>query len=340
MGLANRQKVIDAEACEWLLLKQERQLTAVEQEDLSQWLNIDESHRTSFSELEKVWAGIGTLNGSEELAKMRSSEQENSFLDKITSLFRFDSLALPQLGGGLAVAMLLAVFVISPMMQTGDAVQTFRTEVSQTQELTLDDGSRVTLGANSEIQVSFVDDKRHVDLNRGQAFFKVAKDASRPFYVATNSATIRVVGTRFDVRRNNDNIKVSVEEGIVEVVRRAKRVSPGVPVSDQKTLTAGQQLNVTRHAMGEVELVDSSAVATWRDGRLVYRNARLSEVIADANRYRDGTITLGAKHLEDLQVTTSYSVDQVDTMVLMLEQSLPLVVHREADGRIVILPKP
>jgi len=85
--------------------------------------------------------------------------------------------------------------------------------------------------------------------------------------------------------------------------------------------------------------IDSSALASWRDGRLVYHNARLSEVIADANRYYPGSIVLGAQHLENLQVTTSYSVDQVETMVSMLEQSLPLVVHRDSEGRILILPK-
>ena len=259
--------------------------------------------------------------------------------EQLKNAFSFDGFGLPQMGGACAALILAAVFLFDSNLSGLGDVERYETAVSEIQTLSLADGSTVTLGANSQIEVSFSEGKRWVDLNRGQAFFDVSKDPARPFYVATSSATVRVVGTRFDVRRNRDKIKVTVEEGIVGVVRSARttdRVNTDKPTSSQQLL-AGEQLRVNSQGMSEVTPVE--AVASWRDGRLVYRNARLAEVIADANRYYKGTITLGAVHLENLEVTTSYSVDQVDTMVSMLEQSLPLVVHREAGGRVLILPK-
>ena len=340
MSFFGRQKNIDAKACEWLMLTQERALNSEEQQAFSAWLAADEAHASSLQELENVWSGLGELDSLADLR--RDSTDDGSVLARINSFFSFDNFQLPQMAGGFAVVLLLATVLIAPQFKSAQNQQSFETAISETLSLTLADGSKVTLGAHSQIDISFDNERRHVDLNRGQAFFEVSKDGSRPFYVATKSAVVRVVGTRFDVRRDKDEIKVSVEEGIVEVVRRSGRTFPSHSVGELpelKTLLAGQQVHVSPELMSEIMPIDSSALASWRDGRLVYHNARLSEVIADANRYYPGSIILGAQHLEYLQVTTSYSVDQVETMVSMLEQSLPLVVHRDTDGRILILPK-
>ena len=340
MRLYQRQKDIDAEACEWLMLTQERALNQAEQQKFSAWLAADEAHASSLQELENVWSGLGELDNIAELRRDKSSEV--GLLNRFSALFSLDNFRLPQVGGAFAMVLLATVVLLAPQFQSAPSVKTYETAVSETLSLTLADGSKVTLGALSQIDVSFTEDRRQVDLNHGQAFFEVSKDASRPFYVSTKSAVVRVVGTRFDVRRDKDEIKVSVEEGIVEVVRKSGRTFPtniAGELPELKTLLAGQQINVSSQLMSEIMPIDSSALASWRDGRLVYQNARLSEVIADANRYYPGSITLGAEHLKNLQVTTSYSVDQVETMVSMLEQSLPLVVHRDADGRILILPK-
>ncbi len=337
MFASRTQKAIDAQACDWFMLQQERELNQAEQLAFSDWVKASEAHKASYDEFHLVWQGLDVVGRGSEGQALRA--EPVTLLDRIKDLFTIESFGLPQMGGACAALLLAALFMLDPSVSEQGEFERYQTAVSETQKQILADGSTVTLGANSQIEVSFSEAKRRVDLIRGQAFFEVSKDPARPFYVATGSATVRVVGTRFDVRRNRDKIKVTVEEGIVEVMRSAstETVTDAEAAVESKRLLAGQQVRVNPQVMGEVVPVET--VASWREGRLEYRNARLAEVIADANRYYEGSITLGAAHLENLEVTTSYSVDQVDTMVTMLEQSLPLVVHREAGGRVLILPK-
>jgi transmembrane sensor len=350
MAQSRSQQRVDSEAREWFMLRHERDLTPPEQANFNRWLSQSPEHQRSYDQLDKICAGLAELAAGEEGERLRDA---NAFA--INSMWSWparmahnclDWISVAAMKPVMSMAAVAMVCVVTALVffewRMADQMQSFSTAIAQTKELTLEDGSQVTLGANSRLLVNFDERRRQVTLEQGQAFFSVSKDASRPFFVSTGSASVRVVGTRFDVRRQGEKVKVSVEEGIVEV--RPLTVEPISSetklVSESVRLVAGQQLRVDASRTGEVESIDVEDLGSWRSGQLVYRNARLSEVVADANRYRQGVITLGADHLNDLRVTTSFGVDQLDTMVSMLEQSLPVVVYREADNRIVILPKP
>lgn len=106
----------------------------------------------------------------------------------------------------------------------------------------LADGSRLAVGAGSNVDVRLGKDRREVVLDRGQAFFEVAHDPARPFYVIAGRAEIRVTGTRFDVRRVGDNVQVSVLDGRVEVRRRGL-FAPVLPAPrPDRVLTAGERV--------------------------------------------------------------------------------------------------
>lgn len=336
-------KQVDDQAREWFMLRGERTLNASEQQAFEQWRAVPE-HLRSYRQLENISASLKQLVAAEGGSRLREvgglADVFQGLRDTFVSWTQF---AKPQLG--FAFAVFLSVGLWFGLAGTGGEQQAraYVSEVAQTQVLQLEDGSEVILAAGSQLESNFSAERRDVTLLHGQAFFSVAKDAQRPFFVTTDSATIRVVGTRFDVRRDRDRVKVSVEEGIVDVVHRAEP-GAGYARDEQATntpvrLLAGQQVHVDESVLSDVATVDVSEVASWRDGKLVYHNARLSEVVADVNRYRHGHIALGADHLDDLRVTASFSVDQVSMVVSMLEQSLPVSVFREANDRVVLWPK-
>lgn len=221
----------------------------------------------------------------------------------------------------------------------------YRTQVAQTREVRLDDGSMVSLGARSALDVEFTATERRVRLVGGEAFFSVTKDAGRPFVVAAGDALIRVVGTRFNVNLDQARARVAVEEGVVEVLRAGDAAGSATPadgvarshaVAAPLRLTAGEQVVVR----GDLPLppvaepLRGAEPGAWRHGRLSYRDATLAEVVADANRYRAAPIRIAAPELEGRRITTSFRAGQVEQMLDTLPDTLPVAVLRRADGSV------
>jgi transmembrane sensor len=97
----------------------------------------------------------------------------------------------------------------------------YSTDIGERRSITLADGSTVDLNARSKLRVEFSKNERRVELLDGQALFQVAKDHSRPFIVAGGEATVRAVGTQFDVYRKDSGTTVTVLEGRVAVYSTA-----------------------------------------------------------------------------------------------------------------------
>lgn len=179
--------------------------------------------------------------------------------------------------GAVAAAAALAV-VLAPQF-AGPQAQTYVTAKGERRSVQLADGTRLDLNGGTRLSVAFSRDARRVILDQGQAVFDVAHSAQRPFLVAAGDRTIRVVGTQFDVRRLAGKVSVTVARGSVEV-----RPSEGASGRSWR-LHPGQKLE---HEEGAptVRVAEARAedVLGWRNGRMVYREQPLSEVVADLNQ--------------------------------------------------------
>ncbi len=327
---------IEAQARDWFMLQQERPLTESEQLRFNAWLQLDQQNSQSYQLLENIWQGLGEIDTDS--LQQTSAEGTGSWINRCLSFVSellSPVVAMPKYAGA-AFASFLLVSMLWFSGVTTDYPQEYQSKVGELQSLALDDGTKVTLGADSHIEFELFDDRRMVRLIKGQAFFDVAKDPHKPFYVDAGRAGVMVVGTRFEVYKQLGSVKISVEEGVVKV---APLVTDDFLGAKVKTLTAGKQVSAKNHNLGDIEEIDESLISPWREGRLVYRDAVLSDVVFDINRYRQSKIVLGSDSLKKLKVTTSLSVDQTDSVVTMLEQSLPVVAHQETEDRILILPK-
>lgn len=119
----------------------------------------------------------------------------------------------------------------------------------------LDDGSFVHLNADSDINVLFKTNSRHVVFNKGQVFFDVAKDYDRPFIIESNQATIKVLGTSFDVEKDHENTVVTVYEGKVSVT--AGRTVTLIP--PQQAIVKGNEIIVKNN-------LKLNQLPAWRTG--------------------------------------------------------------------------
>jgi transmembrane sensor len=304
------QRQIQAECREWVVLLHSGEATDADRARFDTWLRADPRHRAAYDLLQLVWDDISKLRHLADLEPVPAQRPTRSR-------------TLPWAAAAAIVG--FAIFAIQSRYQTSPAPvvasavefsQDYSTRLGEVRTISLPDGSSLTLGAYSHATVKLVANERRVTLDRGEAYFEVAKDAARPFYVNAQSAAVRVVGTRFDVRLGSSHVRIAVDEGAVAVNDRPAAVSGGqrIDVLPNGTLT-------------EPARIDEGEVAAWREGRLVYDGAPLSEVVADLSRYRPD-VTLKSPAAGELRVTAGLRVEQIDQFVDRLPDILPVRVTR------------
>lgn len=173
------------------------------------------------------------------------------------------------------------------------------TATGEVRNVTLEDGSRVTLGPDSAIDVDYAAKERTVHLLKGQAWFEVARDPTRPFRVEAKALTATVLGTGFDVLMIGDITRVSVAHGRV-------RVADG---SATRVLTAGQWVSAEA---GRLTGGDGrpAALGLWRNGEIVARDGgTIAGVIDELRPWYGGHIVLASDKLGERPVAGFYRTD-------------------------------
>jgi transmembrane sensor len=199
------------------------------------------------------------------------------------------------------------------------------------QEFALPDGSRITLGGDTKLAVRFAAHVRTIELDHGEAFFRVQHDPQRPFVVHAAGGTTTAVGTAFEVRQYANRVQVWVREGAVEVAPLRK-----VAIND----VASQAVAPVRVARGEEmsydaqgssttpRSADPSVTAAWTEGHLVpliYHGRPLAEVIEDIQPYTRHRITIDPA-AADFQYSGIVKQEDVDAWIRDLSAIYPVEV--------------
>lgn len=210
----------------------------------------------------------------------------------------------------------------------------YGTTVGALETAALADGSEATLSSDSRIIVALSPRERHVDLQRGEAFFHAAKDAKRPFIVAAAGHQAIAVGTRFAVRRDGDGMRVVVTEGLVRL-----ESEPGAGGRRQPSLLlpAGSVALAGPHGVvvqsGTVE--QARQALSWREGFLAFHDTSLAAAAAEFNRYNARKIVIGAPSVGALRVGGSFRWSNAEAFVRLLEQGFP--VRAEYGDKAIVL---
>lgn len=285
------------------------------------WLETDPRHRTAFDEIALIDAGVDEHRSAiRDILHEQSSEEESAFTDH-------RSPALQRrwfLGTGIAAALALAIGF--PVMQSRDAAPTdYATGPGATRSVTLADGSRIELSADSAISVG--SRQRQVAILRGAAYFDVAHDPSRQLVVTAGNYRIGDIGTRFSVDLAQDRISIAVAEGKVIVTS---------PSNDPVPLERGQRLTGEGNAPAELTRVTPDAIASWRQGRLIYDNTSLRKVAGDISRYTGKRIDLAAA-LDNRRFSGVLVIGDGSHLVSDLADVADLAVERDG-ARTVLSP--
>ncbi len=174
-----------------------------------------------------------------------------------------------------AIAVLLTGgFLLWSKVQNTKTILTAGVRNSNSNEIkteTLEDGTIVTLNKNSQISWEFNSKERKVKLI-GMAHFEVARDESKPFIIEGQKGSIKVLGTGFDViSYPNKHQKVIVHHGKVEVKNQSNETA--ILTKNMKA-----EIDATGKTLSVSQIADANSIQ-WADGKLVFKNTPLSDVI-------------------------------------------------------------
>ena len=304
-----------AEAADWVVRLQTADLTEDQALAFDAWLSASDDNARAYD------AALGVMFEVEASAPRIAFDLRRLPVPRPANSRRGWIVA-----GGMAAAATVAL-AIMPVSLLSAPPQTYTTAKGEHRTVTLADGTKVDLNAGTRMTVTLARHERRVSMPEGEAVFDVAKDHSRPFLIAAGDRTVRVVGTRFDVRRREGQLSVTVDRGVVEVRPnedargRAFRLHPG------------QRLD---HAEGaadaHVRAVEPADVYAWRTGRLIYRDQPLGDVVADLNQQFARQISLDDPALAATRFSGVLVLDDQDAVIRRLALLAPLRALPSARG--------
>jgi transmembrane sensor len=310
MGLnmgSSRQEAEEA-AAGWIARRDAGAWSDAEAESLQAWLDESPGNRVAYYRFNAAWQETGRLQ-----ALLGASSAA------VAEAARAKRWSRPQmaLAAGVVLAIGAALLLSQSPLLRGNV---YSTAVGGLQTVPMADGSRVTLNTDSKLNVALGEFERHIELERGEAFFEVARDPARPFVVTAGSKRVVAVGTAFSVRREGEDLHVIVSQGVVRVE------SPGDRSISLKSLPAGSIVDarhdgilVRRQSIDEME-----KHLTWREGLLTFRDTPLADAVAEFNRYNTRQIVIESPQIASLQIGGIFRATKIEPFVQLLQQGFPV----------------
>ncbi|NWJ23934.1 FecR domain-containing protein [Rhizobium sp. RM] len=197
------------------------------------------------------------------------------------------------------------------------------------EEVLLPDGSKVTLNTDTAIALEFEGNRRGVRLLRGEAYFDVVHDVSRPFEVTAAFSEVEVKGTAFSVRRDDNQDSVALERGHVEVRNLA---DPG----KRADLQPGQAVVASATGISPVHATDVSVTFAWLKGQITFEDQPFGAVIHELARYYGHTIIRTDDDLDAVKVNGRYRLDNPERAIRSLAATVGATVTRLPGGVLIL----
>ncbi|MCG3118325.1 MAG: hypothetical protein ALAOOOJD_00504 [bacterium] len=229
-----------------------------------------------------------------------------------------------------AVLLLACSAILYNFFFPANPLQVVKAAPGEHKSVNLPDGSLVQLNSGSEIRFyeKLADSARAVTL-AGEAYFEVTPN-QRPFYVNTGTAQIRVLGTKFGIWARDEQTRVTVREG--RVALRALAAPPATAV----VLTANQASACPKDGNPTApRLVDAEQRLGWLEGKIVFEQTALDEVIAELQRVYNVKIALADPKLQQNTITGSFQNKTIESVLTSICLTLNLQYTQSAETFVI-----
>lgn len=331
---------LETEAAQWLA-KSDRGFTPQEAEEFARWCAADPRRADIIADLSEAWTALDDLS-------VLKTEAPAPAPAAAAPVLPFQPVeATPRRSRvrwwpviGLAAAVVLGLFLFTRTTTPAPAEVRYATVVGGQQRLTLPDASTVQLNTDTAIVVRYTDGERRIILERGEAFFAVAKNPDRPFIVQSGDIEARALGTAFSVRQRDGDTELLVSEG------RVRFGAEAATAASPRTADVGAcQFAVARRAGGApsvsvLQAADLKRRLAWQGGLIEFAATPLSEAVSEFNRYHKDRLVVADAATGGVPIGGTYRVDNVDGFLWGMETGFGVGAQRREDHTIVLRLKP
>lgn len=310
------------QAAAWLVALRGGRLSASERGEFIDWLRESPVHIAEMLRITQVDRSLEAFKGWAEIpvAEQRADNVVR-LLDERPSLPRRRAGFLT-VSRAIAASLVVTVLAVGGWLALREAGTTVRTQLAERREMTLMDGSVVTVAPLSELRIRFTSDRRSVELLKGHVLFDVSPDRQRPFVVKAGTAVVRAVGTSFDVERGERDVRVTVVKGRVMVARDDDISNTDLAqasAAQRVLLAANEQVVVPYQApMASVREVNGMAQVAWATGTLVFDDETVAEVVRRFNLHNVAQIQVLDPQLADRRVSGTFKASDPRSFVAFI----------------------
>lgn len=303
---------------------------------LNVWLEEDDRHRAAFEHIRTSWESLAEFHVAPEILRMRTTylaRAEKKWRSRLTVGYPTRRAAIALAAAGIAAAVIVPVALFFAQRE----IRSISTGLGEQRILVLSDGSRITMDANSRLDVNFDRELRRLTLVKGRVHFDVAKDAARPFRVRALENTVTAIGTAFTVEVRKQIVSVTLFEGRIAVANtRTGAIKDSELLPEVKP---GEQvvINDNRPVPAQYSPVDEHRALAWRDSQLFFDEEPLSSVADRMNDYSKLKISVTG-NANDIHISGMFIAGQTNTFVSAVQKFYPVSVMRTSDG-ITIQPR-
>lgn len=342
-------KNADDQAAYWMTMLGSDRCTPAQRRSFALWLDDDPENRVAFDHLAAV------VDGAEGVADdpmIRAIRREALGHGLPKPFWHRNRGALTAAAMGIAATFVVAFaqWGPSPFGATSDSVTysagaeagpdtvLLATNIGEQLTRQLADGSTIEVNTDSEIRVELSEDQRSIYLLRGQAMFDVAHDENRPFVVFAGDRRVTALGTLFEVRMDSASTQVTLLEGKVRVEEIAltdavTTAKPAVSIE----LKPGERFVSADDAMSTVPANVIESDLSWRQGRHIFNDAKISDIVAEMNRYTTRKIKLMDPTIGELRTGVNFKIGSTLSLAAALEANFGLTVKNAPESAQILI---
>ena len=294
---------------------------AKQDEAFGDWLEANPAHRIEVLRMLHTWRRADRLSAlnSPSLSQPGPRQWRNRWT-KISGI-------------AAAAALALAIIPVALMLRSDDLKgYAYETLVGSREAVRLADGSRLELNSNTRVTTEVTRDERTVVLEKGEAFFEVARDETRPFKVIAGRQIVTVLGTKFSVHRRGNGIEVAVTEGRVQIDEAgdAEDLPPTVVAAGDIVTAEEGAILVASNDMASV-----ARELSWRQGYVIFDKMPLAEAAMEFNRYNRTELVIADDAIGAIEISGRFTSENVDAFARLLSDGFDLTVQRERNKIII-----
>ena len=329
--------------------------TAEEKALLESWLKESKSNQVEFESLKKTWDLTSRLNQIHSVDVNTARKKIKSTIPefrKSKSLFHY----WQKIAAIIIIPLMISVagyfYFFSQRLDEKIYQQTITSSYGTRNHLSLPDDTEVWLNSGSEIRFpsKFIDNRREVFLE-GEAFFNVADNKLRPFYVNLGEMSIKAVGTSFNIAAyQRDNVfETTLISGEILLVKRRQtrkdiilfKMEPNqhtIYDKSMKKITLYEEEkapDIDAKDIGVIKSLDAGPIpqkvdifenkyTSWINGKLIFRNDPMDEVIKRLGRWYNVDIQLQDTILYDFRYTATFIDETLEQVLNLLKLSAPM----------------